>query len=105
MSGLLYNYVLVGTAFGAGMFFGNMASVCIPGNNRVDPKYEWSALNWDKVGDCIVISATKAIICGTQWPYFLYTFITNPRSICNHYNLGYIFSSHAAELRRSTAGN
>lgn len=89
---MAYYYGLVGAGFGTSLFIGNMASVFVPGNQKVDPQYEWSSQNLNKMGDCLVISATKALIGGTLWPYFFGRFISQPSSICGHYNIGHIFS-------------
>jgi hypothetical protein len=92
MADLACNYLMIGAYLGGSIFIGNMVSICIPNNRRVDPKYEWSNQNKDKFYDSLIISTTKGVISGVAWPYYIYRFVTNPSSIYNHYNLGYIYS-------------
>lgn len=103
MSHYLYVYGKVGLGVAATLLTSNMLSIFIPGNQRVDPKYEWSQQDWDRAGDCLVISSTKAVIGGLGWPLLGLRLVgdlaISPSNACNVFNVGYKSSPHYLSVK------
>lgn len=102
MKQYVYLYLKIGAGAGCVIFLGNMMSVLIPGNTRIDPNYEWSQLSLKKYGECAVISVTKAVIAGVTWPLLAVRIVQDlaihPEQFGNFMHLGYGKSPHYAQL-------
>lgn len=90
---------LKSTMFTSGfVFLGNMCSVLIPGNTRVDPQYQFRQLTLDKIMECCVISITKSVTAGILWPLITVRLLSeihnDPSMALNFLNLGYHNSPH-----------
>jgi hypothetical protein len=93
----IYLYAKIGLKIGAAVFIGNIISVCVPNNRRVDKKYEYTARQlektWDREQDCIIIALTKGLISGALWPSLviksLRDLIYDRKNFGNFMQLGY----------------
>jgi len=98
MLALLYLYGIIGIAGGLAIFSGDLCSICVPGNTRVDPHYVWSEQSFDKLQDCLVISLVKGICAGATWPIVTYKAVSDlvyDRGNFGHFmQLGYFKSPH-----------
>lgn len=98
---VLLIYGKIGLSTGAIMFAGNLLSVLIPDNTQVDPNYQWNNLSWSRFEDSIMISATKAVIVGLQWPILAWTImwsmfgsVSAREKLRRQTRIGYVYSPH-----------